>query len=70
MLENEVKVEKKFHILHTEWSSGWGGQEQRIVLECRKAMERGHETLIACAKPDANGQPLFFQPNELPQPIR
>jgi glycosyltransferase involved in cell wall biosynthesis len=48
MLENEVKVEKKFHILHTEWSSGWGGQEQRIILECRKAKERGHEVLIAC----------------------
>lgn len=37
-----------YKILHTEWSSGWGGQEQRIILECRKAMERGHEVLIAC----------------------
>jgi glycosyltransferase involved in cell wall biosynthesis len=37
-----------YRILHTEWSSGWGGQEQRIILECRKAMERGHEVLIAC----------------------
>lgn len=37
-----------FRILHTEWSSGWGGQEQRIILECRKAMERRHEVLIAC----------------------
>jgi glycosyltransferase involved in cell wall biosynthesis len=37
-----------FSILHTEWSSGWGGQEQRIILECRKAMERGHKVLIAC----------------------
>lgn len=38
----------KFNILHTEWSNGWGGQEQRIILECRKAMERGHTVLIAC----------------------
>ena len=38
----------RYRILHTEWSSGWGGQEQRIILECRKAIERGHEVLIAC----------------------
>lgn len=38
----------KYRILHTEWSNGWGGQEQRIILECRKAVERGHEVLIAC----------------------
>ena len=37
-----------FRILHTEWSKGWGGQEQRILLECRKMRERGHEVLIAC----------------------
>jgi glycosyltransferase involved in cell wall biosynthesis len=35
-------------ILHTEWSSGWGGQEQRIVLECRKMMELGHSVLLVC----------------------
>lgn len=38
----------KFRILHTEWSSGWGGQEQRIVLECRKLMELGHTVILAC----------------------
>jgi len=38
----------KYKILHTEWSDGWGGQEQRIILECRKAIERGHQVLIAC----------------------
>ncbi len=37
-----------FRILHTEWSMGWGGQEQRILLECRKMEERGHRMLIAC----------------------
>jgi glycosyltransferase involved in cell wall biosynthesis len=43
-----TSAETHFRILHTEWSSGWGGQEQRIILECRKAIERGHEVLIAC----------------------
>lgn len=38
----------KYNILHTEWSNGWGGQEQRIILECLKAIERGHQVLIAC----------------------
>jgi len=36
------------NILHTEWSNGWGGQEQRIILECRKMRERGHQVVIAC----------------------
>lgn len=40
--------EKTFRILHTEWSSGWGGQEQRIILECRKIRELGHYVVIAC----------------------
>jgi glycosyltransferase involved in cell wall biosynthesis len=38
----------KYSILHTEWSCGWGGQEQRIILECRKMQELGHKVLIAC----------------------
>jgi glycosyltransferase involved in cell wall biosynthesis len=38
----------KYHILHTEWSNGWGGQEQRIILECRKMRELGHKVVIAC----------------------
>jgi glycosyltransferase involved in cell wall biosynthesis len=37
-----------FNILHTEWSNGWGGQEQRIILECRKMRELGHNVMIAC----------------------
>jgi glycosyltransferase involved in cell wall biosynthesis len=37
-----------FNILHTEWSNGWGGQEQRIILECRKMLELGHRVVIAC----------------------
>lgn len=38
----------KYNILHTEWSNGWGGQEQRIILECRKMLELGHNVVIAC----------------------
>jgi glycosyltransferase involved in cell wall biosynthesis len=38
----------QYTILHTEWSSGWGGQEQRIILESRKMMELGHRVIIAC----------------------
>lgn len=34
-------------ILHTEWSDGWGGQEIRIVDECRGVAARGHRVLLA-----------------------
>lgn len=46
------KVLMKYSIIHTEWSSGWGGQEQRIILECSKMMEFGHKVIIAC-QPDS-----------------
>ena len=45
---SEGAPQSLFRILHTEWSMGWGGQEQRILLECRKMEERGHRMLIAC----------------------
>jgi glycosyltransferase involved in cell wall biosynthesis len=38
----------RYRILHTEWSNGWGGQEQRIILECRKMLALGHQVVIAC----------------------
>lgn len=34
-------------ILHTEASSGWGGQEIRIVNECRVFAQHGHQVMIA-----------------------
>jgi glycosyltransferase involved in cell wall biosynthesis len=40
--------DQSFRILHIEWSSGWGGQEQRIILECKKIMEMGHFVIIGC----------------------
>jgi glycosyltransferase involved in cell wall biosynthesis len=41
-----------FRILHTEWSSGWGGQEIRIVAESVALRARGHTIAIAC-QPDS-----------------
>lgn len=35
-------------ILHTEWSSGWGGQEIRIVAEMRAFRSRGYPMQLAC----------------------
>jgi len=39
-------------ILHTEWSEGYGGQERRVLLECRGFKERGHYVALAC-KPES-----------------
>lgn len=36
------------HILHTEASCGWGGQEIRILEESRGLIKRGHEVKILC----------------------
>jgi glycosyltransferase involved in cell wall biosynthesis len=42
-------TEKKFTILHTEWSEGWGGQEIRILLEMREHRRQGHKVHILCS---------------------
>ena len=39
-------------IVHTEWSDGFGGQEHRILLECREMQQQGHRVRIAC-RPEA-----------------
>jgi glycosyltransferase involved in cell wall biosynthesis len=41
-----------YRILHTEWSKGWGGQEIRILGECKALIEIGHDVQIA-AQPDS-----------------
>jgi glycosyltransferase involved in cell wall biosynthesis len=33
-------------IIHTEASWGWGGQEIRILTECKVFLERGHDVLL------------------------
>jgi glycosyltransferase involved in cell wall biosynthesis len=35
------------NILHTEWSDGWGGQEQRIFTEMLGMRRRGHRVFLA-----------------------
>jgi glycosyltransferase involved in cell wall biosynthesis len=35
-------------ILHTEWSSGWGGQEKRIIQESLEFIKRGYRMILAC----------------------
>lgn len=39
---------KPLHIIHTESSLGWGGQEIRILNEALGMMERGHHVTILC----------------------
>lgn len=38
------------HILHTESSNGWGGQEMRILREALGFIEKGHHVSIACVR--------------------
>jgi len=54
-----------FSILHTEWSKSWGGQVQRIVLECSKMMALGHRMAIACQP----GSPLAKNAREKGIPV-
>jgi glycosyltransferase involved in cell wall biosynthesis len=35
-------------ILHTEASTGWGGQDIRVLAECLEMRRRGHEVVLAC----------------------
>jgi len=41
-----------YHILHTEWSKGWGGQEIRILGESLSLIKRG-VTVHIVAQPDS-----------------
>jgi glycosyltransferase involved in cell wall biosynthesis len=44
----EAEIDKKFTILHTEWSEGWGGQEIRILLEMKEHGKQGHSLYLLC----------------------
>ena len=52
-------------ILHTEWSRGWGGQEIRIIAECRAFMDKGYRMEIGC-KP---GSPIMKAAGEHDIPV-
>jgi glycosyltransferase involved in cell wall biosynthesis len=38
----------KLHIVHTEASLGWGGQEIRILTEAQGMVKRGHRVTLLC----------------------
>ncbi|MDA8383942.1 MAG: glycosyltransferase, partial [Betaproteobacteria bacterium] len=40
---------RALHIVHTEASLGWGGQEIRILNEAAGMMRRGHAVTVLCA---------------------
>lgn len=42
-------MDKRLHIVHTESSLGWGGQEIRILTEAQGMIERGHRVEIWAA---------------------
>jgi glycosyltransferase involved in cell wall biosynthesis len=50
-----------YTVLHTEWSQSWGGQEIRILTECRELMAEGHRALLA-GRP---GAPILARAGEL-----
>ena len=54
-----------FDILHTEWSSGWGGQEMRIVAEAAAFRDRGYSMTMAC-QPDSQ---IFRRAQEAGIPV-
>ena len=39
-------TDKKLSILHTESSTGWGGQEIRILTEAAGMIARGHKVVL------------------------
>jgi glycosyltransferase involved in cell wall biosynthesis len=41
-------VSRPLHIVHTEASIGWGGQEIRILTEAQGMLERGHQVTLLC----------------------
>lgn len=40
-------TKRKLTILHTESSTGWAGQEMRIILEAREMKKQGHRIILA-----------------------
>lgn len=46
-------------IVHTESSSGWGGQEMRILAESQGLIARGNRVVVLCTP----GAPIFIEAN-------
>ena len=61
---------KPLHIVHTESSTGWGGQELRILAEARGMIGRGHRvTLIAPVAARIFAEASRFRVPVVPLPI-
>ncbi len=54
------------NILHTEASTGWGGQDIRVAVEARQMARRGHKVLLACAP----GCPLWREVEKQPAGVQ
>ena len=48
--ENFAELGKTLNILHLEASTGWGGQEMRILREAEGMRRRGHNVILAVMK--------------------
>jgi glycosyltransferase involved in cell wall biosynthesis len=44
----DTAVPKTLHIVHTEASTAWGGQELRILTEAAGMQQRGHDITLLC----------------------
>jgi len=63
-------LSKPLHIVHTESSTGWGGQELRILAEARGMIGRGHRvTLIAPVAARIFAEASRFRVPVVPLPI-
>ena len=47
---------RKFTVLHTEWSDGWGGQERRVLSEMVGMCARGYQQILACRSSSVIGR--------------
>lgn len=45
-----MSAKRPLHIVHTESSCGWGGQEIRILEESRGMLARGHRVTLLCPR--------------------
>ena len=53
----EASAARRLSILHTESSTGWGGQEIRTLTEARGFIDRGHRVMLLAAR-DAEMVPV------------
>jgi glycosyltransferase involved in cell wall biosynthesis len=44
-----MSLDRRLHIVHTESSGGWGGQDMRVLAESVGLIERGHRVSIVTA---------------------